>query len=257
MPVDLDALYREHPDGFVAARNELARELRSSGDRDAAEALKQLRRPSAAAWLLNRVALTSPRLLAEFAEARRRLEAAQRHALDGDDGAAEEWRAAAARERDALAEVIGAAAAGAEDAGHAAGARALELAGETLRAAAGDPELLDLVVRGRLEREQSGATLGTLELGPPDPAEAKRSRRRDAKRREGGRERAGAQARREVRRLEAQLDSAHKREERMTRQAEQAADALRARKAELAESKRETAALQRRLKAANKRAQRT
>ena len=59
----LDELYRERPEDFVATRDELVKELRADGDRDGAERLKKLRRPTATAWLINRVALDSPELL--------------------------------------------------------------------------------------------------------------------------------------------------------------------------------------------------
>ena len=67
----LDELYREHPDGFVAGRNELAKEVRVAGDRDEAERIRKLRRPSVAAWLINRTALASPQPLRGFEEATR------------------------------------------------------------------------------------------------------------------------------------------------------------------------------------------
>src|SRR3954454_24535763 len=86
----LDELYREHPEGFVAGRNELAKEVRAAGDPEEADRIKKLRRPSAAAWLINRTALSSPSPLEEFADASRRLEEAQGRALEGDDEAVAE-----------------------------------------------------------------------------------------------------------------------------------------------------------------------
>src|SRR3954471_8121993 len=89
----LDELYREHPDGFVAGRNELAKEVRAAGDRAEADRIKKLRRPSVAAWLINRTAHSSSEPLEEFADATRRLEEAEGRALEGDDEAVAEWRA--------------------------------------------------------------------------------------------------------------------------------------------------------------------
>ncbi len=148
----LDELYREHPGGFVAGRNELAKELRAAGDRDEAERVRKLRRPSVPAWLINRAALASPDALAEFERASRRLADAQRRALEGDDEAVAEWRAAAARQRDAGAAVVERAAGLARDAGHPVSQRTLELVAETLHAAAADVRVRDRVMRGRLER---------------------------------------------------------------------------------------------------------
>jgi chromosome segregation ATPase len=121
--------------------------------------------------------------------------------------------------------------------------RALELVGETLRAATADPELRELVLSGRVEREQSAATLGTPEVGRPprrDPASAKR--------------REVATARRELKRLEGALAEATAREERLRGRVEQTAEALREEKRRLSESKREAAGLKRKVEAAERRA---
>jgi hypothetical protein len=241
----LDELYREHPESFVAGRDQLVKDLRAAGDRDQADRVKKLRRPTVAAWLINRAALESPAQLQEFAEASRQLEDAQGRALEGKDEGAADWRAAAAREREAASAVVEVAGSLARDAGHPASERALELVGETLRAAAGDPDLRERVLHGRVEREQSGATLGTPALGPsPKKRDARSPKRRDA-----------AQARRELKRLGRELADAAAREERLLSRVEQTAEALQQEKTRLAESKGETADLKRRLKAAERRAQ--
>jgi hypothetical protein len=248
----LDELYREHPDGFVAGRNELAKQLRAAGERDEAERVKKLRRPSAAAWLINRAALTSPKSLAAFAEASQALEKAQARALEGEDDAAAEWRSAAERERGAAAAVVEAARKAAGDAGHKAGQRALELVDETLLAAAADAELRERVLRGRVEREQSAATLGTPALASlPDLGRGAAKRQSAARAR-----REASQARREVDRLQSELDDAEGRQERLQAQVDQTAETLKQVKAKLADAKRETAQLRRQTKAAARRAER-
>jgi hypothetical protein len=238
----LDELYRERPEEFVATRDELVKELRADGDRDGAERLKRLRRPTATAWLINRVALDSPELLDGFAAASGAVEEAQTRALEGDEEATTDWRTAAAREREAIAAVAGAAERAARDSGHPASPRALELLVETLRAASGDAGLRDRVLGGRVEREQSAATLGLLALAPPPRRAAKEAKRRDV-----------AQAQRERKLLEGQLAEANAREERLRDHVEAAAEALRRDKAKLAESKRATAALTRKLKTIERR----
>lgn len=102
----LDELYREHPEGFVARRAQLVKDLRAAGDRDEADRVKKLRRPTVAAWLINRTALDSPEQLEEFAEASAQLEDAQARALEGKGQGAAEWRAAGAREREAADAVV-------------------------------------------------------------------------------------------------------------------------------------------------------
>jgi hypothetical protein len=239
----LDELYREHPGEFVSGRDELAKELRAAGDREQADAVKELRRPTAAAWLLNRAALDSPGHLKEFAAASRQLEQAQARALEGKDEGAAEWRAAAARERDAVLAILEVAEGLARDAGHPAGASALERAEETLRAASADPELRERVLQGRVEREQSAATLGTPAAAPAPARGPAAAKRREA-----------AKARRELGRLEEGVAEATAREERLRARIEEATEALRSEKEKLAESKRETAAVKRKLKAAQRRA---
>jgi hypothetical protein len=239
----LDELYREHPAEFVTGRDQLVRDLRAVGARDEADRVKKLRRPTVAAWLINRAALESPAQFEEFAEASRGLEDAQGRALEGEDAAAE-WRAAAGREREATGAIVDFAETVARDAGHPASEPALELVGETLRAATSDPELRERVLRGRVERERSAATLGTRAVPQRrrDPGSAKRRGR--------------AQARKELESLEGELADATAREERLRAQVAQTADAMRQQKTRLAESKRETAGLKRRVKAARRRAQR-
>jgi hypothetical protein len=239
----LDELYREHPDEFVAGRNELAKEVRRAGDADEADRIKKLRRPSAAAWLINRTALSSPGALREFADATGRLTDAQGRALEGDEDAVAEWRAAAAEQREANAAVVETAAGLARESGHSVNPRVLELVGETLQAAAGDADVRDRVMRGRLEREQAATTLGT-----PAAAPARRRDRAVAKRRDV------AQAQRELERLREELGEAAEREERLRENVERTTETLRQDKARLADAKRETASLRRQVKAAQRKA---
>jgi hypothetical protein len=246
----LDELYREHPDGFVAGRNALAKELRAAGERDEAERVKKLRRPSAAAWLINRAALTSPKELAEFGEASHALEEAQTRALEGDDDGAAAWRAAAERERDAAAAVVDAARTAAAEAGHKAGQRALELVDATLRAAAANPELREQVLRGRVEREQSAATLGTSALAPMPDLDRGAAKRQAAARAR----REATQAQRELERLEGELSDAEAHQERMQAQVDQTTETLKHAKSKLADAKRQTAKLKRQVRAAQRRA---
>jgi hypothetical protein len=247
----LDDLYREHPSEFVAARDELAKELRSDGDNDEAARVKKLRRPSAAAWLLNRAALRDPKALKAFAQASEALEKAERRALEGKDDGADKWRAAAAREREAAAAVLDAAEAAASEAGHPATKQALDLVDGTLRAAAADPELRATVVAGRLDRERSAATIGSLDVGAA-PARGKPRARKAAK--QSAKDRGAAQARRELKRLVRELTAAEARQARQAARVEEASDALRDEKASLAEAKKETSDLRRQVKAAEKRA---
>jgi hypothetical protein len=245
IPVEerIDALYREHPEGFVAGRDRLVKEVRAAGDRGEADRIKRLRRPSVAAWLINRTALSSPKPLEDYAEASRRLEKAQGRALEGHEAGAGEWRAAAAREREASAAVVESAESLAREAGHSVNQRVLELVSETLQAAAGDSDLRDRVLRGRLEREQSATTLGIPAVAPTRRRGSGSAKRREVE-----------LARRELERLRDELDDAGAREKRLRENVERTTETLRQDKARLADAKRETAALRRQVKAAERRA---
>jgi hypothetical protein len=237
----LDDLYRAHPGEFVAARNELAKELRSRDEREEADRVKALRRPSAAAWLLNLVALSEPKAMRDFAKASDALERAQQRALEGGD--ADKWRAAAGREREAAQAVLDAAEAGASDAGHPATKQALDHVEDTLRVAAADPDLRERVVAGRLEREQSGATLGTAGLIASPEAAAKTAKRRDSK-----------QAKRDVARLERELAAAEESVAHRKARVDDATDALDRARAQLKDAEGEAADLKKALKAARRKA---
>lgn len=239
----LDALYGEHPEGFVAGRDRLAKDLRASGDRSEADRIKKLRRPSVAAWLVNGTALASPDLLRELAEASRGLEEAQARALEGQEDAVGEWRAAAAREREASAAVLDAAEGLATEHGRPVNRRALELAAETLQAAAGDAGLRDRVTQGRLEREQSASTLGTPASPPAGKPDRGSAERREA-----------AGARRELERLRGELEDAAARQHELSERVERTAETLRQERARLAEAKRATAGLRREVRKAERRA---
>jgi len=203
--------------------------------------VKALRRPTLAAWLINRAALTSPGLTKELDEASRELESAQARALEGAEDAAAQWRAAAERERSATAALIEAAVEAGREAGHSASPGTVEAVDETVRAAATDSELRDRILRGRVEREGSAATLGTLASAPPRKRQRQSAKRRDR-----------AQARREVERLEEELAKATAREEQHSAAVERTAATLGRERKILADAKRDTTAIGRRLKAARK-----
>jgi hypothetical protein len=239
----LDELYREPPDRFVAARDRVAKDLRAAGETEEAARVKKLRRPTVAAWIINLAALEAREQVEEFAAASHALEKAQARAVEGTDEGAAAWRAAAAREREAIAAVLDAAERLARDAGKAPTARAMELVDQTLRAASADPMLHERVLAGRLEREQAAATLGALGAGTPP-----KRRRAPAKRQEA------AQARRELARLERALADAEGREEELEAQVEYAEKAVREAKARLRDHRRRRAGLERERKAVQRRA---
>jgi hypothetical protein len=83
-------LYLVPPAGFVAARNELVRQSHAAGNRELADELRSLRRPTLSAWLVNLLArherAPMERLLAvgrEMRDAQTRLDTAQLRRLAG------------------------------------------------------------------------------------------------------------------------------------------------------------------------------
>ncbi len=63
-----DELYAANREDFVARRGELARQAIQDGDRALADRLKTLRKPTVAAWLVNRIVRENPGQVAELAE---------------------------------------------------------------------------------------------------------------------------------------------------------------------------------------------
>ena len=96
----MDGLYGAPLEEFTAQRNELAKELRRSGERDTAEEVGRLRKPTAAAWAINQLSHREEPALRSVLDAGRQLRKAQESALGGGSGAA--LRKAGAAEREAV-----------------------------------------------------------------------------------------------------------------------------------------------------------
>lgn len=208
----LDPLYAGPPDEFVAGRDALAKELKAEGDAEAAKAVKGLRRPSVAAALLNRVALGNAKEAKTFASAVAKLRKAKgREAL----------KDAARAQRDAAAKLVELAeGAGGEGA-------ALDRVAETLQAAAADESVEDLVVRGRLEKEQRAASIGFgLDVGGADDDEpAPRKREATAKPQPQAKNEPTAAERKRAAAAEKRREQARKREQRKVEKAKKALEA--------------------------------
>jgi hypothetical protein len=146
---ELGRLYQLAPGDFTAARDELARRLRSEDRRDLAERVKKLRKPPVAVWLVNRLAVereVDVLRLVKIGEALARGQAA----LAGGDRS-EAFVEARREEERALARLATAAREIAEREG--VGEAALPRATATLRAASLSEEGRELLKRGRLSEE--------------------------------------------------------------------------------------------------------
>ena len=158
-------LYVLPPADFVAARNELVRQARAAGSPEVAERLRQLRRPTRSAWLVN--------LLARDSAAMQRLSALGRELRDAQTGlAGAELRNLADQRRRLFSDLLDQARAHAADAGVRVTSTVLLEVEATLQAALVDLAGALTVRNGRLVRplSHSGfgrrprATAGQIEL---------------------------------------------------------------------------------------------
>src|SRR3954447_18245332 len=173
----LEGLFHGPLDEFTGARNVLAKELRSGGKSEAADWVKGLQKPSRAAWLVNQLAVRKPDEVSELLELGKELRAAQEEMLAGSPDRAK-LREAAQREQRAIDSLTRSAEAiGAE---HGVGAQILTRVGETLQAAAGDPNVAEAIERGLLTREQRAASIGLVgSVGPVAPAKPRKGKDRE------------------------------------------------------------------------------
>jgi hypothetical protein len=173
----LDRLYGLGPESFVAERDALVRELRTAGERETAEQVKQLRKPTLAAWTINQLARQERRDVDLLLDAGHRLREAQERVLAGEDpGRLTEARRA---ERDALGALHKAARRILAATGR--GEAALTQITATLQAAAISTEGRELLARGRLTGELEATGFDLLApLGGETSKKRTRQRRKPA-----------------------------------------------------------------------------
>lgn len=251
-----DELYGLPPGEFTRARDARAKELRTGGDREAADAVKGLRRPTVAAWALNQLARRRAKDVERLVKAGEALRAAQEELLAGGDR--EAFQQAASRERELVADLSAGATAMASEAGER-GSGLQEKIAETLHAAALDEETAEELRAGRLVREREAiGGFGAPGDGPPPrvkptkpakPKPAKRGRSKPQSARAGAdRQRVAAartderHARREHEAATRALEHAQERAEAAEAHATEAAERARTTKERLKEAKRAEAA---------------
>jgi hypothetical protein len=143
----VDELYRGDPDLFTAARNELAAGLKAEGRDGEASEVRSLRKPTVAAWAVNRLVRDATGELGDLLEAGERLRAAQRGVMSGTS--ADAFRDAAARRRSLVNRLVERAAAILEAAGRKSSG-AIEDVRTTLEASSVSEEAAALVREARL-----------------------------------------------------------------------------------------------------------
>jgi hypothetical protein len=161
----IDRLYALPLEEFTGARNELARELRKAGEREAADRVKGLRKPTVAAWLVNQLARREKMNVRALLTAGERLRQVHADVLRGKSPTkVEEARGAERRVIEALAQ--SAAKILKEQRGRSPDSL-LDDVRDTLHAAAVDPALAEQLSSGRLLHEAQAAGFGFETALPP------------------------------------------------------------------------------------------
>jgi hypothetical protein len=180
---DVRELYRIAPEEFIVARDVLVKRLRDEGrDEDAAE-VKKLRRPTVAAWALDRLTYEAAEEVDQLLAAGADLARAQRETLSGRDPQA--LRDGTTRRRDLVARLTQTAAGVLRDAGRSPDPHLEDIRG-TLEVASVNEDVAERLRAGTLDRtiqptagfgEMSGLHL--VSRRDDEPKEAA-SRRRSA-----------------------------------------------------------------------------
>jgi hypothetical protein len=172
-----DELYALAPDDFTAARDAAARRARDDGDRDLAGEVKQLRRPSVGAWLVNQLARRHGDQLDDLLDLGETLRAAQ----DALDGA--ELRTMTRQRRQVIQSLSELAAGIAAEGDRRVGDAAQREVEATLDAALADEQAAQAVRSGRLMRPLTSTGLEAVDLSgavaapeEPPPARVARSK---------------------------------------------------------------------------------
>jgi hypothetical protein len=171
---EIDKLYGVPLDEFVRDRDELAKRLRREGEREAAEQIKKLRKPSAGAWALNQAVRRRRKETEALLAAGERLRAAHESLMSGGDQA--ELREAMQEERGLASGLADCAEAIASETGKS-GPALRERVRSTLHAAAVDEEAREELAKGRFVREREAVGLGPFGAATVAPPARRPTRR--------------------------------------------------------------------------------
>lgn len=239
------ALYGSDPSDFVAERNRRVKELKAADQREVADRVGALRKPTLPAWAVDQVAIHDTDLLQAVLAAGD----TAREAQTADDrqtrqDALRDLRTRVGEARSRAAEHLRRI--DSDPAGH------LEEIEQTLMAAAVDPDQREEVVAGRLTRPlppPGFAALSGLAVGGPVQAPPE-ERGDDGERQRRLREVRAALDRLERHRTSAQreVEQAEQRAERLRREADEAADEAAQQRRHLGDVQKEVEDLQRQIK---------
>ena len=151
-------LYALPLDEFTKARNARAADARGGGDRELADSIRQLKKPSVSAWAVNMLSRHRSDEVSQLLE----LGAALREAQSGLD--ADELRALGKQRQKLIAAVVKQARSLAEELGEPIGAAAADEVGQTLQAALADPDAAEAVTAGVLTRPLLASGWGSVDV---------------------------------------------------------------------------------------------
>jgi flagellin-like hook-associated protein FlgL len=154
-----DELYGVPLAEFTSVRSDLAKQAKAAGDTELSGQIKAMRKPVAAAWVLNQLVRSERREVADLVA----LGEAMRSATAASDGAT--LRDLTATRKTLIAELIQAAKTLAANAGQPASAAAVNSVSDTLLAAVADPEAGAELLEGRLTKSLEHAGFGAFAPG--------------------------------------------------------------------------------------------
>ena len=175
-----DELYGLAPGEFTEARDALVKRLRADKERELANQVKGLRRPTVAAWALNQLVRNRRKDVEALLAAGEELREAQEQLVGGGDRSA--FQRAAAKERELVAKLARDAASLAAEAGVGSSQGLEEKLISTLHAAALDEETAAELGAGRVLRERQAVAGfgGGFDVAPapskPVPKRAKQAK---------------------------------------------------------------------------------
>lgn len=157
----VDQLYSLPLSKFTERRNALAKELKNSGDKEAAAAVQKLVKPTLAAWVVNQLARREPELMRELISVQDRL---------ASPSSAKDLRELSQERRELVTQLKRAASAVLEQDGHAPGSTTLQQVSQSLLAGATDEEQ-ELLLQGRLTKDLSSSGLEQVWGSEPGQAD--------------------------------------------------------------------------------------
>ena len=228
LPDEAAEVFRADPDGFVAARNDLAARLAADGRTDDAAAIKALRKPTVAVWALNQLHDRDAEGITALLDAGAELRAAQQAALSSSKGGAERLRTATVARRAAVARLVESASGALTEAGRSADNQVGAIAG-ALEVASFEADAGRELTSGTMQRMPDapggfGEVFGLTAVPDSEQEETGATTSSKAKRTTKTRAKSSAPDRRELQADVARLRRDRDAAERTVRKARQTAD---------------------------------